>query len=515
MERLPQEVVARIAGYLPRIHEGKLIRPALATLSGSWQYAIEALTFQSLQLTSDHLEVFFAAFANGRTRRRFLRSLCLDIILPRYSDEDCARYETADDRAANNHVFSHHLSALLQELSQWPAGGKLNLCIDMHSPMDGAHRGPDRFDNDLNQVAVGLRQDIFAERYSYSYIRFADTSPLVIPCVTSFSAPSGPRFLEPASLVALTAAFPNLERIHWPFEDPAYFLALRRQQMQELARAVASFQPPSGCKSLLIHINSPWYPHKERLPDLSHGGGHSFCDALRAMLGRSHVSRFDYEGPIDSTLFWPAGSSATDDAMSWKSLSEMEVRFGLGGLAGQWFFKGLPGGDRFYDDQSSDDDVARPRDGAAGDDRLPPGYYDRDEQNEAAAALARSMQMPSDEEGLVVEGCEFRCLPRDEAMLPLLTALARRLARTPSLRNVYLEATLPRDKGSWFFSYQAPGEMSDWDEYVDCDDASSRARVFLHAGDWRPDESVVAMLRGIGKACHGEDAIVVFLPFLY
>ncbi|KAK8081573.1 hypothetical protein PG996_000354 [Apiospora saccharicola] len=147
MERLPQEVVARIAGYLSRIHEGKLIRPSLATLSGSWQYAIEALTFQSLQLTSDHLEVFVAALANGRTRRRFLRSLCLDIILPRYSDEDCARYETADDRAANNHVFSHHLSALLQELSQWPGGGKLNLCIDMHSPMDGAHRGPDRFDH--------------------------------------------------------------------------------------------------------------------------------------------------------------------------------------------------------------------------------------------------------------------------------------------------------------------------------------------------------------------------------
>ncbi|KAK8026552.1 hypothetical protein PG991_003608 [Apiospora marii] len=123
--------------------------------------------------------------------------------------------------------------------------------------------------------------------------------------------------------------------------------------------------------------------------------------------------------------------------------------------------------------------------------------------------------MPSDGEGLVVEGCAFRCFPGDEAMRPLLTALARRLAHAPSLRTVCLETALPRDKGVWFFSYQAPGEMSDWDEYVVCDDALSQARVFLHADDWRPDEEVVAMLRDIGKACHGEDAIVTFLPFLY
>lgn len=43
----------------------------------------------------------------------------------------------------------------------------------------------------------------------------------------------------------------------------------------------------------------------------------------------------------------------------------------------------------------------------------------------------------------------------------------------------------------------------------------ARARVFLHAGDWRPDERVVAVLRGVGRALHGEDDIFTFLPFLY
>ncbi|GKT48625.1 uncharacterized protein ColSpa_08806 [Colletotrichum spaethianum] len=472
MERLPQEVVAKIAGYLPDRHEGKRIRPALATLSRSWQSAIEPFTFKSLHITSDDLKKFYPAFAGCWTRRRFLRDLHLDIVLPRYSDEDCAKYETADDRAANNEVLSHHTSALLQELSQWPAGGKLNLVIGLYSPMDDAHRGPEKFDHDHHEVALGRRQDIFSERYRYSYIRFIDTSLAVVPCVTSLYAHTGPRYLDPGSLVALTAAFPNLERINWPYEDPAYFLALRRQQIQEFASAVADFQPPSTCKTLFININSPWYPHKERLPDLN-SGDDSFCGALCAMLSRSNIQRLDYEGPIDPTLFWPQESHKTDDTSSWKSLHEIEVRFGLGSLAGQWFFKGL-NDDRFYDQSS---DVPLPQDAAG---LLPPGYYDSDEENEEAIALVKAMEMPNDEDGFVVEGCEFRCFPRDEAIIPLLTAVARRLSHTPSLRTVYLETTLPRDKGVWFFSFHMPGEMSDWDEYVDCEGSACDDPCLAH-----------------------------------
>lgn len=511
MERLPQELVDRIAGHLPDRHEGKRILPALATLSRSWQHAIELFTFKSLHVTSDDLEDFWAAFEGRQTRRRLLRDLQLDIVLPPYSDEDCAKYETAHDRAANNDIFSLQVSVLLQILSQWPAGGRLNLVIGMDSPMDGVHRGLDKFDRDQYEFTLGRRQDIFGERYAYSYTRLAGTVS-VVPCVTSFDVQSGPRFLHPGSLVALTSSFPNLERINWPYEDPSYFLALRRQQMQEFTSAVDSFQTPSECKTLYITINTPWYPHKERLPDLI-PDDKAFCGALCVMLGRSNIQHFNYKGPIDPTLFWPRESPETNETSCWRCLREIQIRFGMGSLMGQWFFKGLPK-DRL-DDQSSDVPLSQDTAGL-----LPPGYYDNDEENERAIALAKSMEMPNDEEGFIVEGSESRCSPRDEAILHLLTAVARRLAHTPSLRNVYLETTLLRAKGVWFFSYQAPGEMSDWDEFVDregqgCGDPLSRARIFLHAEDWRPDEGVVDMLRGIGKAYHGVDAIVTFLPFLY
>lgn len=511
MVHLPQEVVAKVAGYLPERHEGKRIRPALATLSRSWQSAIEPLTFKSLRITSDDLGEFYPAFANYKPRRRYLRDLRLEIVLPPYSDEDCANYETADDRAANDDVFSRFLSAFLQELSQWPGGSNLKLDIGMYSSMDGAHRGRAKYDHDQHEAMLGKRQDIFGERYNYSYIRFTGTIP-VVPCVTWFYVHHGPRHLNPGSLVALTAAFPNLKGISWLFHDPVYFLALRRQLLREFASAVASFQPPPACTTLHIQINSPWYPHKEKLPALSSGES-SFCGAFRVMLSRSEIQRLDYEGPIDPTLLWPPGSPETDDTCSWKSLRHMDVRFGLGSLAGQWFFKGLPG-DRFYHPSS---DVPLPEDAAG---LLPPGYYDSDEENEEAVALVQSMKMPDDEEGFTVEGCEFRCFPRDEAILPLLTAAARRLARTPSFQRVTLESSLPDDKGKWFFAYRAPGMKTYWNEYVDyealgCDDPLSRAHVFLHTGDWRPDEEVMALFRGIGKACHGEDAIVTFLPFQY
>ena len=408
MDRLPQELLARIAGYLPDQQEENQIRSTLATLSRPWQYAIETFTFASLRITSNDLEEFKLVFTASTTRRRFLQDLHLKVVLPQYSDEDCAKYETEDDRIANDHAFIQHLSTLLHELSHWPVAGKLNLVIDMYSTSDRTHL----------RARPG---DPLNDRFRYSYIRFANAVSKVVPRVTSLYVQSGPRFPDPASLVALTAAFPNLERINWPFEDPAHYPALRRQKMHDFSRAIASFQPPSTCKTLYIHVNTPWYPHKERLHDLT-SGHDSICGALRAMLGRSNIQRLDFEGPIDPTLFWPqrAFPPYKNDTCSWKSLREIEVRFSLGSLAGQWFFKGLPG-DPFYDEAS---DV--PISLGAESHLLPPGYYDSDEQNAEAAARARAMEMPEDEHGFTKDGCEFRCVPRDKAILPLLAAVARR-----------------------------------------------------------------------------------------
>ncbi|KAG8164414.1 hypothetical protein KVR01_006332 [Diaporthe batatas] len=512
MERLPQEIVAKVAEYLPRKYKGKLIRPALATLSRSWQYAIETLTFRNLVITSDRLQNFCASIASHPTRRRFVRLIFFAIILPTYSDEDCANYETADDRAANNLAFSRHLSALLQELSQWPADSELKLELYTYSPTDNAVHDPKKVYSDRNEPAMGRRLDLFRERYSQSYISFTRPPTVVVPRVTSFLMRMEPwmehdRKLDPSSWVALTAALPGLERIIWIIYEPTHFLALRRHQMHEFASAVASFQPSPALKELKIGVRESWYPHNERLPNLN-VDGNSICSSLCALLGRGNIQRFSYTGPIDPTLFWPR---ETDETPSWGSLETLKVKFCLGSLDGQWFFKGSQEDSRCYESS----DIPLPQDAEG---FFPPGYYDSDEQNDEAIAHAKSMETFQDEEGHIIHASMFRRAPRDEAIIPLIKAVARRLAHTPSLQSVQLKSDRMLGREKWFFSYYPPGQMIYWDEHVDCrvpgfENPVSHARFFLRAGDSKAYEEVAALLRGIGRARNGTDAVVTFVPF--
>lgn len=285
--------------------------------------------------------------------------------------------------------------------------------------------------------------------------------------------------------------------------DSIYFQLQRRQQMHELTSAAASFQTPPSCKTLEIAIDSKSYSSGKRLPNLT-SEKNSLCGSLCALLDKSNIRRFSYSGLIDPTLFWPQKTSETDESPPpWNSMQVMEVFFEPGSLAGQWFFKGQPGK---YDESS---DVPLPQDAEG---FLPPGSYDSDEENNAAAAheyYEYSWPVSSD---------TIRRIPRDEAILPLLTAVAHRIIHTPSLQTVSLESHIHQITKIWRFRYYAPGETSDQDRLIDreelgCGDSVSRTRVFLYAVEWRPNAEVVTLLRGIGRTCHGKDAIVTFLPY--
>ncbi|KAI9642413.1 hypothetical protein NHQ30_009218 [Ciborinia camelliae] len=511
MERIPQEVLNRIVELLPDRHEHKLALPALATVSRAWQQAAERLTFRSLHINSKELDIFTSVFSStSMIRRRFLRNLKFDILLPSYSDAACANYETEHNRTANSDVASLHISSAIQQLSQWPTDGNLSFIINIYSPMDSSHRGQEKLIGDMNAAEMGSRQDIFGERYRYSYIRLSNTDYPSVPCVTSFMPPQGTtRFLDPSSLVKLTATFPNLQRINWPHQDPGFFLPLCRQHIKEFAESISTYQVPATSKILDIKIETAEYPHNQRIPNLAGTTGEtSLCDALRTMIGKSKLEKIYYEGPIDPSLFWPDDGSEIADFLDWRSVVELRIQFNMASLSGQWFFKGTPN-DQFYEERS---DVPLPQDTAG---IFPPGYGS-EENTVAAKALVDSMKPPTDEDGFLIDSYEFRRIPRDEAMIPMLEALARRLSHMSSLRSAYLETRLPQDRGEWFFSYGAPGESCGFEEYMEEPDTDLlRARVFFHTEDWRPGDEIVRMFRGVGKACHGEDAIVTFLPFLY
>jgi hypothetical protein len=152
MDSLPQEVVDHIASLLvhdPERHgsafefEPKASCPnpsisGFATISRTWNKAVENFTFQTLSILNTDLEHFQRIAQHDR--RRSLRELCLTIVLPTYFDKECGEIESEADKNANNVVFTEVISTLFNILKLWEDAGldrTIGIRIqDVYSPMD-------------------------------------------------------------------------------------------------------------------------------------------------------------------------------------------------------------------------------------------------------------------------------------------------------------------------------------------------------------------------------------------
>lgn len=103
---LPNSVVTIIAHFL---------NPPLssyAVLSREWQEAIEAQTFRKLHLsTSSRIDTFSQVVMGSRRRR--IHRLNLEVELPSYNAEACARAETPEEQEGNNEAFTRSIACTL------------------------------------------------------------------------------------------------------------------------------------------------------------------------------------------------------------------------------------------------------------------------------------------------------------------------------------------------------------------------------------------------------------------
>lgn len=233
MDRLPQELINHVASFIESEDNqsdiGLLIRkktvPGLlpyATLSRQWQLAIEYRTFHTLCLKSTDL-AYFTQILTGH-RRDCLSHLSYTVILPTYTDNECAKFETEEDQTRNNQAFTDAVYALFQILQAWdtagPAKKSLFLNIsDIYSLMDGRHR--DKYKEDRELSDSGKRHDLWYRRYEHSKLRLLDH-----PALPSLSRVSGfrnytfdHRHLEPYSALQLTSNLPNLESLYLTLDD--------------------------------------------------------------------------------------------------------------------------------------------------------------------------------------------------------------------------------------------------------------------------------------------------------
>jgi hypothetical protein len=91
LNELSLEQLAIILFYLGSFELTKYV-----TVSRLWQYAIERRTFLKIQLKSTDLLAFSNIFVENR--RAGLTELSYSVILPTYSDYQCARFEREKDK---------------------------------------------------------------------------------------------------------------------------------------------------------------------------------------------------------------------------------------------------------------------------------------------------------------------------------------------------------------------------------------------------------------------------------
>ena len=80
------------------------------TVSKSWQYAVERCIFRKIHLKSTDLDLFGHIFVGHR------RAALADLT---YSDHQCARFETDEDRRYNNEALTEAIHGLFTILHSW------------------------------------------------------------------------------------------------------------------------------------------------------------------------------------------------------------------------------------------------------------------------------------------------------------------------------------------------------------------------------------------------------------
>ena len=244
MESLPREILDSIVELLqeedklryspPR--KGKQGLHKYATVSRSWQLAVEYITFTNLTIKSTDLSFFTSLIRPGQEHRHdLLKEINFEVVLPLYSDEDRGRRENKLEKAANNEAFStaiHSLFRSLQRLEDHANNNKrrverrLSICR-VYSPSDRR-----RCATPVNVLRNRGMRDIFERRYENSYLKLSQSHEL--PALIQFRElylRNDRRKVEPASHIALAAKMPNIEGLVLPYVDhytsPALCRSLR------------------------------------------------------------------------------------------------------------------------------------------------------------------------------------------------------------------------------------------------------------------------------------------------
>ncbi|KAL9030616.1 MAG: hypothetical protein Q9196_001283 [Gyalolechia fulgens] len=505
MDRLPQELVTHIASYIDRHDPGLDFfveqqsapseLPAYATISRPWQQAIESRTFRTLHFKSTELPYVVEILTSSHWRQ-LLSSLTYDVVLPTYTDNQCAKFETAEDMQRNNEAFTHAMHNLFQLLltgQGYQGFSALSLDLwDCYSPMDAMHRDPAKLEDDREQYGRGKRHDLFENRYRRSVLSLLEQPELpAVECVRSFRCYAQSRPVRYDSAVLLAAKLPNAESVTLHLRDDEKVEGRLRQDYRHgLASALPSLSTLPLRDFTLESLHDDPFNQYFTLPSALLPSAPEIDHLSLALykLSQSPTLTSIRLDPIiiSPDLYWPANPSTQPN---WPSLRQFHVVFNMTAPDGTWYFIRDPSqpededeGADDSDDPEEEPDIDSDPDFDYGSDSFfdsgdtvqPDTYNERREARAAGDYPGRS----------------FRTLPLDTYMNPLLLAMARAAAYMPKMQHMSLTSTV-RDP-VLEVSFFAGGQPSHSDSEPGDGD---RPRLYSYMGKWRPDYRVLETWR--------------------
>ncbi|OTB20086.1 hypothetical protein K445DRAFT_156323 [Daldinia sp. EC12] len=331
MERLPDETIVKIASFLPRNNLARY-----ATLSRTWQRAIEWHTFSRLQVfnSGDDLAVFSRiVWANGM-RRRFLKHLEFGI-----------NYGNGDETLTPSQQWQHFSEAIARDLgrlfrilaeSDDKRGMTLNLQIEVGSnnPIDHQLIYPEPCFG-----LIGNGEHLAAVKC---------VSSLMLTWVTL------PR-LTLRTVVELAKRLPCLRSINLTTDQYHSFLEDRYGLANALVDAGSLLSTECLEVSLSLEQTDPhrfdsesssfnaWIVLNTMVPDTTTSRLYDPLGAAIRMWSHNLVY-LNISGIFDSSLFWPSKNEQSETTVTpWPRLKEFYVNLALPTPARHWYFVEQPG----------------------------------------------------------------------------------------------------------------------------------------------------------------------------
>jgi hypothetical protein len=535
MDRLPQELVDRILGYLDRPDLKQTL-----TVSRKFSYASERCSgvFSTFSLNESNTQRFLDVYANYR-RLRLLRHVEFRTYFPqiKYKYEAPCR-ESRDELRKKDEIFTRQIFCLFTTLQTLQdraekAGyfGRIELTI--FTPVTDIELGVclhRRFTSwRVHLMNPGLLPELVLVR----------TLNVRRGCWSHFLNNDGeePSKLDWRVLVDLMVKLPTLESFccklggdEWspPFPDErnTHYLrdweGPRRDSRHDFATALRTAKLPTTLRHAKLDFlhtlrEAEHIDQCEAMPDLvSPAVKDPFSTSLRTLY--PHLRELWLRVMADETLFWPDDESAP----TWPNLEIVNVLFHIVTPSGAYYFEGPRGLRRL-------DTAGFPVTASS----YPP-FVDTEEDGH--------MDYQREEWGDRRDNasqCHFRVVPTDSTLTPFLAGFARAAANMPSLKEAQLYAPLkwdsephsdfafredpdydyeeqwfgenpdydehPLDRFAWGITYTAPGVLPFFiSDLGDAIAQSNVRKIEWKVAKWRPSAELHRLFQDIGYQQHGE-----------